>query len=154
MESETEAARGTMTAGTDTAGKKRKRRLQITGKIPHTRLTMVRYSHHDQKHHRVNVYECDCGTMKRIRQDHVLNGDVKSCGCWGKQMKGPERMQQLRDLPQRMDNLKQAFKEGRIRRGHIPSPNKGRIRIEEPPGSGKYRYVTDQQLNDMFWGIS
>ena len=143
-----------MTAGTETVKKRRKKRLQVTGRIPGTRLTMVRYSHHDQKSHRVNVYECQCGTMKRIRQDHVLNGDVKSCGCWGKQMKGPERMQQLRDLPQRVANLKQAFKEGRIRRGHVPSPIKGRIRIEEPPGSGKYRYVTDQQLSDMFWGIS
>ena len=63
-------------------------------------------------------------------------------------------MQQLRDLPQRMDNLRKAFKEGKIRRGHVPSPIKGRIRIEEPPGSGHYRYVTDQQLSDMFWGIS
>lgn len=142
-----------MTAGTEIVIEKPKKRSQITGKIKGTRLTMIRYSHHDEKSHRVNVYECQCGIMKKIRMDHVMNGDVKSCGCWGKQMKGPERMQQLRDLPQRVDNLRKAFKEGRIRRGHVPGPIKGRIRIEEPIGSGKYRYVTDQQLSDMFWGI-
>tara|TARA_Y100001937_G_scaffold44131_1_gene62146 strand:+ start:524 stop:952 length:429 start_codon:yes stop_codon:yes gene_type:complete len=142
-----------MTAGIDTEIEKPKRRSQITGKIKGTRLTLVRYSHHDDKSHRVNVYKCDCGIQKKIRMDHVMNGDVKSCGCWGKQMKGPERMQQIRDLPQRVDNLRKAFKERKIRRGHVPSPNKGRIRIEEPPGSRKYRYVTEQQLSDMFWGI-
>ena len=53
-------------------------------------------------------------------------------------------MKKMRDTPSRLPNLRKAKKSK-------PGFNKGMIRIEDPPGSKKYRYVTDQELTEMFY---
>ena len=129
--------------------KKTKRELkgQVTGKIKGTKLTMIRYSHHDEDGRRVNLYECECGNFKKIRADQVTGRryTTKSCGCVLASMKTPEFMAKLRATPGRVEKLSKAMK-GK------PNPRKGMVRIEDPIGSGKYRFITEKELDDMFYG--
>ena len=50
------------------------------------RLTAVEPTVISQKTHWVCL--CDCGTQKTIRQDHLLRGEVVSCGCYKKETIG------------------------------------------------------------------
>ena len=33
------------------------------------------------------------------------------------------------------------------------SPNKGKIRIEDPIGSKKYRYITEEELTALYYAL-
>lgn len=50
----------------------------ITG-IRFGRLMAVKSTNED--HNKFWEFQCDCGTLKRIRSSHVLSGAVISCGC-------------------------------------------------------------------------
>ena len=49
-----------------------------------TRLTVVRF-HHKTRHHNFYECRCDCGNYKIVRQQHLLNGKIKSCGCYNRE---------------------------------------------------------------------
>lgn len=120
-------------------------RAQETGKIKGTRLTVVKFSHRDNAYRKICLFRCECGELKKIRLDRVQRLEIKSCGCLRREYEWtPEHMKKMRDTPSRLPNLRKAKKSK-------PGFNKGMIRIEDPPGSKKYRYVTDQELTEMFY---
>ena len=41
--------------------------------------------HHTTRHHNFYECKCDCGNYKIVRQQHLLNGNIKSCGCYNRQ---------------------------------------------------------------------
>lgn len=45
------------------------------------KLTVLKYSHTQGKGHSYWECLCDCGTIKTIRKDGLINGSVLSCGC-------------------------------------------------------------------------
>ena len=121
----------------------------MTGKIPGTLLTLIRYSH-THKTRRYNLYECDCGNQKRIRADHVSPDNTMSCGCLLAANKTPEYMDKLRADPKRLPNLRAKHASGTMNY-RKESSNKGKIRIEDPIGSKKYRYITEEELTAMYY---
>ena len=44
-----------------------------------TRLTVVKYSHTVNKKS-IYLFRCDCGNEKKLRMDHVQQGEIVSCG--------------------------------------------------------------------------
>lgn len=49
------------------------------------RLTVTGYSHKKQNHHYYKCI-CECGKVKSIRKDSLINGDSKSCGCLAQEL--------------------------------------------------------------------
>ena len=123
----------------------------MTGKIPGTLLTLIRYSHYE-KGKRYNIYECECGTQKKIRSDHVSPDNTMSCGCLLAANKTPEYMKKIRNDPKRLPNLRAKHQSGTMNY-RKESPNKGKIRIEHPIGSKKYRYITEEELTALYYAL-
>ena len=73
-----------------------------------------------------------------------------SCGCLLAANKTPEYMKKIRDDPKRIPNLRAKHK-SRTMNYRKESSNKGKIRIEDPIGSKKYRYITEQELTAMYY---
>lgn len=46
------------------------------------RLTLIEFSHRDEKHRQMWVCSCECGNSKTFQADRVKRGAVKSCGCF------------------------------------------------------------------------
>ena len=124
-------------------------KAQMTGKIPGTKLTMIRYSHYHNGR-RYTLYECECGNQKKIRADHVKPDNTKSCGCMLAEIKTPEHLAKLRESPKRIPNLRAKHASGTMKY-RKESSNKGKIRIEDPIGSKRYRYVTEEELTAMYY---
>ena len=123
------------------------KRGQLTGKFKGSRLTLLKFSHRDERARKIMLFLCDCGNQKKIRLDHVQGGLVKSCGCLTKERKHDlEQLKRMREMPSRLENLRKVKKE-------TISPNKGKIRIEDPIGSGKYRFVKYNELASMYYGV-
>ena len=118
-------------------------------KNPKNRLTFLRFSHF--YHYKrpsgftekipFNLYQCECGNQKVIRESSVLNHRSQSawsCGCL------------------RRDNMRDIHSKGLNRHGgnkHCEgrgATNKGKIRIKE---NGRNRYVTMQELTDIYYGL-
>jgi len=129
-------------------------------KIPGTRLTdlgfigKVKRTFHDKRNRWVHnhVYLCDCGEI--IVRDKNRVGDdpkkTKSCGCL------------VQDMKPSPEAVKHQFKKGnkpKTNKGAKgkPSHNKGKICIYEKDNrkytGSKRRYVTEQQLNEMYAGL-
>jgi hypothetical protein len=45
------------------------------------RLTAIRIVSHNRHGHAIIECQCECGIMKRVSLQHILDGRVKSCGC-------------------------------------------------------------------------
>tara|TARA_B100000214_G_scaffold238946_1_gene174761 strand:- start:3706 stop:3924 length:219 start_codon:yes stop_codon:yes gene_type:complete len=60
----------------------------------------------------------------------------------------PEYMSKIRESPKRIPNLRAKYKSGNYQK---QKPNKGKIRIEDPIGSKRYRYVTEEELTAMYY---
>ncbi len=71
----------------------------VTGRIKGTQLTVVKYSHRDEKYRKVYLFRCDCGESKKIRMDNVQRNQTKSCGCLQKEIQSPENMSWVRGFP-------------------------------------------------------
>lgn len=52
-----------------------------------SRLTKIEYRYKDNNYRNYNLYQCDCGNQKIIRQDLVNSKRIKSCGCLSKELK-------------------------------------------------------------------
>jgi len=115
-----------------------------------SRLTYEGYSHtthykekDGRRRNRVfNFYRCQCGRRKVIREHYVNTGHTRSCGC-------------LRaDAGRRTWKKNLGYHKGRggwdEKFRHMPSPNKGKIRIKE---NGRIRFVSEEELAGMFWGV-
>lgn len=48
------------------------------------RLTVVGF-HHKTRHHNFYECRCECGNYKIVRQQHLLHGNIKSCGCYNRE---------------------------------------------------------------------
>lgn len=125
---------------------------QVTGRIKGTQLTVVKYSHRDEKYRKVYLFRCDCGESKKIRMDNVQRNQTKSCGCLKKKIQSPENMSRVRGFPKDPEKMER-LKEDMRNRPDWP-PNKGKARIEISPGSKKYKYVTEKELTEIYYGLA
>ncbi len=50
------------------------------------KLTAIRLDH-SKNNIKYWLFKCDCGNEKVIERGHVIKGDIKSCGCIGKNFK-------------------------------------------------------------------
>ena len=46
------------------------------------KLTVLKYDYSDEQGHTYWECQCECGTIKSIRKDGLVNGTVISCGCY------------------------------------------------------------------------
>jgi len=67
--------------------KKHKKNLDITG-MRFGKLVAISKHHYDSKHNDYWLCKCDCGKETTARRTHLLNGNIKSCGCLLKEWKG------------------------------------------------------------------
>ena len=51
-------------------------------------LTAIKYVGKDDRRQRVWLWKCSCGVLKEIREHHVRNGNIKSCGCYPRRFQG------------------------------------------------------------------
>lgn len=51
------------------------------------RLTLIARHHKDGRSQRYNLYRCDCGTEKVIRESSVRFQEIQSCGCFGREQR-------------------------------------------------------------------
>ncbi len=61
-----------------------KRRPRTTRQLPgqrFDRLTVVCIDSHTRNGSALWLCHCDCGESVNVRTDHLINGNVKSCGC-------------------------------------------------------------------------
>jgi len=75
-----------------------------------------------------------------------------SCGCLLATHKTPEYMKKIRNDPKRLPNLRAKHQSGTMNY-RKESPNKGKIRIEDPIGSKKYRYITEEELTALYYAL-
>lgn len=64
----------------------------------YNRLTIIDFNY-KQSGKTKNVYavcQCDCGNTKEIQLHYVINGSVKSCGCYAKEMREKQRQAEKR----------------------------------------------------------
>ena len=61
-------------------------------------------------------------------------------------------MKKIRDDPKRIRNLRAKHESGTMNY-RKESPNKGKIRIEDPVGSKKYRYITEEELTALYYAL-
>ena len=80
------------------------------------------------------LYRCECGNEKVTRDSAVRTNRVRSCGCMHNKQ---TRMKHILDRDNRKEREYYA----------------DRIKIEEPIGSGKYKWVTEKELEDMYYGF-
>lgn len=50
------------------------------------RLTIESYSHTSKWRQAYFVVKCDCGRKKTVRMSSIINGKIKSCGCYAKEV--------------------------------------------------------------------
>lgn len=56
------------------------------------KLTVVEFSHKDNRHRRYYKFKCDCGAEKIIHGTAVTSGNTKSCGCYSAECKRAKRL--------------------------------------------------------------
>lgn len=67
----------------DEKGRFKVMRKDLTGK-KYNMLTALNFSHKDNRRKTYWDFKCDCGNIKTLRSDCVLNGSIQSCGCMKK----------------------------------------------------------------------
>jgi len=118
--------------------------------MPHNRLSFVRF-HHFQHYTRkgytekipFDLYRCECGNEVVKRRASVKSqnpNSVFSCGCL--RLENAKKLHSQKLAANRN-------KAGR-KKGCIPF-NKGKVRITQ---NGKIRYVDDQQLAEIYYGVT
>jgi len=50
----------------------------------YNRLTVINFSHKDDKSRNWYVFECVCGNLRTLHTGNVTSGNTKSCGCLAK----------------------------------------------------------------------
>ena len=54
--------------------------IDMTGKV-YNDLTVISFHHFDKKRNSYWLCKCSCGKEKIVRRNHLLSGEVGSCGC-------------------------------------------------------------------------
>ena len=105
-----------------------------------SRLTPIRFVELRNRH-AYWLYQCECGNKKVIQRASVKRGSSLSCGCY-KQEVTTKRNETHRGYG------------NKSRTGQTPD-NKGKIRIHKIPNDPKspFRYVTEQELTKIYWGV-
>lgn len=52
-----------------------------------TRLLVIDFSHLDKRGNHYWLCRCDCGVEKNVRESCLISGEIKSCGCYKKDLK-------------------------------------------------------------------
>ena len=120
--------------------------LKKYGDMPQM-LTYVRHDHNKTyeysdpksgkkrpRHFSYGLYRCECGGEKVIRDSSVRINKVRSCGCL------KHKNIRMKNILERTERKQKEFFEERIK-------------IEEPIGSGRYKWVTEKELEDMYYGF-
>ena len=122
-----------------------RQRMRRVGKMKGTRLTVIKYSHTVNKKS-IYLFRCDCGNEKKLRMDHVQQGEIVSCGC-------RQAEARIENLEKTKDIRPALISEGK--QGKEPA-NKGKFAIYQYPGSkldkGKVCYVDDAELSQIYHG--
>jgi hypothetical protein len=90
---------------------------ELAGKV-FTRLTVLGNDGTRGKNSYLKC-QCSCGTVKSVRRDALLKGDVKSCGCLGRELNtAAEAAAEARRKPHRIrkkliEELNEVFRQGR-----------------------------------------
>ena len=119
------------------------------------RLTWLRFHHTEKKNgssRTYDLYQCTCGNTKIARRDGVKGGVTRSCGC----LKAEKARENLENGGRRM-NWGNINGGGAKKGAPGQNANKGKIAIYEnqnDKGKSKRRYVTKDELNDIFAGIT
>lgn len=56
-------------------------RKKLKGRIPGSRLTVLRLAKPDNSGNTQWLCKCDCGNETTVRYQHLSTGRTKSCGC-------------------------------------------------------------------------
>lgn len=56
------------------------------------RLTILSFSHHDSKHRRHYLCQCECGNTKTVQMSLLSSGNTRSCGCLARETKAKQRL--------------------------------------------------------------
>ncbi len=56
-------------------------RKKLKGRIPGSRLTVLRLAKPDNSGNTQWLCQCDCGNTTTVRYQHLSTGRTKSCGC-------------------------------------------------------------------------
>ena len=56
-------------------------RKKLKGRIPGSRLTVLRLAKPDNSGNTQWMCKCDCGNETTVRYQHLSTGRTKSCGC-------------------------------------------------------------------------
>ncbi len=56
-------------------------RKKLKGRIPGSRLTVLRLAEPDNSGNTQWLCRCDCGNETTVRYQHLSTGRTKSCGC-------------------------------------------------------------------------
>ena len=107
-----------------------------------SRLTPIRFAER-RKGHAFWWYQCSCGNTKIIQQSSVNRGLSRSCGCLKKEITVRRNIEQ-----------KGFQNKNKSNKGLTPA-NKGKIKIHKIPNdpSSPCRYVTEQELTKIYWGV-
>ena len=107
-----------------------------------SRLTPIRFTER-RKGHAFWLYQCSCGTRKIIQQSSVNRGLSRSCGCLKKEITVRRNIEQ-----------KGFQNKNKSNKGLTPA-NKGKIKIHKIPNdpTSPCRYVTEQELTKIYWGV-
>jgi len=62
-----------------------KKKSDLSGKR-FERYFVLKYSHSDKKSRKYFICKCDCGNIKCVAGYNLLNGHIKSCGCFNLDM--------------------------------------------------------------------
>ena len=105
-----------------------------------SRLTPIKYIEYRQKK-AFWLYQCSCGNKKVIDKFSDEYGQTISCGCYKKEF--------LEEYNKHHRSFGNKSKTGQTQH------NKGKIRIYKVPNDPKspFRYVTEEELTKIYWGV-
>lgn len=66
--------------------------MELTHGSKYNYLTIISFSHKDEKGRKYYLFKCDCGIEKIIHGSAVVSGNTKSCGCYGKEVRKNKRL--------------------------------------------------------------
>lgn len=65
---------------------------ELKKEMKFNRLTIIKFSHSDERWRKWYEVVCDCGTKKIIMGSAMISGNTKSCGCLSKEVRKNKRI--------------------------------------------------------------
>jgi|TARA_Y100000310_G_C20625446_1_gene785606 hypothetical protein len=139
--------------------------MELNKRIPGTRLTPIEFVgkiRMKRSYHYVYQFRCDCGKLICKRSHSIGSGKkrTKSCGClrdeWVRNIKKDPKKYCTKAVQSSWIKKGQSLNKTRGSTGKT-AHNRGKICIYENQNvvhkNSKRKYVTQQQLNEMYYGV-